>query len=361
MTDASPSDAWYIGHDGRQVGPYRWRIVEKLAAAHKLAPRDYLWREGMAEWVHASRFPGLFAPAPVVHEVAEPAGAHFILQHWRGQLSLPFSYWINGSLASIVVVVLLVGIQTSGLDDLGVVASGLAMIGMLTVAYACTIWQQVGVWRSARRHVARGGSRVWATTAQVMTVLAALGFVVQAFEQEPLWKQSILLAVGREDIPPSELALTDDSTVLDLSGGLTLGTAAAFESMIVATPSIRSVRLNSGGGWISEGLKLESLIAKRGLVTITDDECASACLLAYLGGKERLLAKGARLGFHQTSVAGVGGGVASEGDAQFRSVLRRKGLPEAFIEEALSAPPDEMWYPTNAELLEANVITRLVE
>jgi len=357
-------DAWYLGRDGRQLGPYRWRVIEQLATAGKLSPRDFLWTQGMAEWARVATFPQLQpapAPEPIPPETDRRRRSYFV-RHWRGQLSLPVSYWINGSLATVIAIALTLWIgQTDTVTKLGAFGTGAWLLAMLTSLYAMTVWQFTGIWRSATRHTSRGGSGAWAVAARVMVVIGVIGTLQQAVEQYPLWKQATLLVAGREDVPRSQFRVLNGATELELSGGLTFGTASALQTLLEATPSIRIVHLNNDGGWISEGLQVEKLIRDHQLVTATETECVSACLMAFLGGRERLLASGARLGFHQASVAGFGGASASGGNEQFREFFRSKGLPEDFIRKALSAPPNDMWYPTDAELVAANVVTGILD
>jgi hypothetical protein len=218
----------------------------------------------------------------------------------------------------------------------------------------------VGIWRSANAHPGRGGSRGWATAAKVMVVLGGLGSASQFLQQMPLWRQGILLVAGREDTPKAEFQVLNQATEIELSGGLTLGAADTLATLLDATPTVTVIRLNNAGGWITEGGRIGELIEAHELTTYTSTECASACLLAFLSGKERLLAKGARLGFHQASIAGVGGPIAEGGDGEFKDLFRRKGLPEEFIRKALTTSPNDMWYPTEDELLSAGVVTEIV-
>lgn len=44
---------WYIGQQGRQLGPYRESILKTLAENQKLRPDDLLWTEGMTDWARA--------------------------------------------------------------------------------------------------------------------------------------------------------------------------------------------------------------------------------------------------------------------------------------------------------------------
>ena len=77
--------------------------------------------------------------------------------------------------------------------------------------------------------------------------------------------------------------------MLDFSGGISFGTAKEFETMLKAMDNVRTVRLNSNGGRIAEAQKISDLIKARGLSTYVTHQCASACTIVFLGGKQRYL------------------------------------------------------------------------
>jgi hypothetical protein len=78
---------------------------------------------------------------------------NYFVRHWRGELSLPVSYWLNGVLGG-----LMIGVIVGGLaylirirDD----AQPLMWLASLTMTWVAgallAVWQTVGVWRSAIR------------------------------------------------------------------------------------------------------------------------------------------------------------------------------------------------------------------
>ncbi len=376
-------DAWYLGRDGKQLGPYRWAAVVQLALAKKLRTTDLLWSEGMADWLAADSYSELGlkdAGTAITAETASSGEAsaryhegersngkaaptgNYITRHWRGDLSLPVSYWVNGSLGTVAIVVLMTVVGSMNfVKTLSPFGSGAWILGALGLAYLATIWQFVGIWRSADRHASRGGSAGWATMAKAMVVLGLLGALGQVVKQLPLWNQGFQLMAGTDSTPKSELRVLNRATEIELSGGMSFGTADALETILKATPTIRVVHLNSVGGWIKEGLQVGRLVESYGLTTYTERECVSACLLAFLGGKERLLGADGRLGFHQASVAGTGGDIAKDGNDEFRALFQRKGIPSAFADKAMSTSPESMWYPSAAELIQAKVVTDVVD
>lgn len=69
------SEQWYLSRKGEQYGPYNWAQLREFAEAGRVRPEDFVWCEGMPDWVAAVEVEGLLGPrapaAPPVH----PAGA----------------------------------------------------------------------------------------------------------------------------------------------------------------------------------------------------------------------------------------------------------------------------------------------
>lgn len=106
--------------------------------------------------------------------------------------------------------------------------------------------------------------------------------------------------------------------VYAIEGEIVEGDAARFEQLLQEIPPVLEnyeVYLHSPGGLLTEGIKLGLLFRKYGLWTsvgrlVEDDNyrlpiladsalCASACAIAFLGGKNRSLGESYKLGFHR--------------------------------------------------------------
>ncbi|HUK02044.1 MAG TPA: GYF domain-containing protein [Steroidobacteraceae bacterium] len=359
------TEQWFIGRAEERYGPYRREVLKLLAEHGKLAREDLLWTQGMSEWARADSIPE-FAPLFGEGAAAPPdaliESGNYFIRHWRGQLSLPISYWINGALLTVALLAAIGIVRQSGvLDDIGARRTGLWVLGVFAVGFAASVWQFVGIWRSATRHPSTGGSRGWAIVAKVMVVLGLLRLAGFSIQEAPMMEQGFLLALGRDRTTPSQLHVVNHGTEIEVAGGMSFGTTDAVQKLLVTTPTIRIVQLNNSGGFITEGERLGQLINAHGLSTYTARACVSACLLAFMGGRERFLSSSGRLGFHEASVAGVGGEVAKAGTESFRRIFLARGIPSSFIERALATPASSMWFPSTQELLDAHVITKVVD
>jgi len=109
---------------------------------------------------------------------------------------------------------------------------------------------------------------------------------------------------------------------------------------------IEGIELDSPGGSAAEGFALAALVRDRGLDTFVRADCASACVLVFAGGRERLAAPSARFGLHRSGVTWQRGdrGVSAT-DLAMERFFRERGVTDGFIARALETPFHEIWVP----------------
>lgn len=54
---------WYYTTNSQQMGPVSWDELRQLASSGLLHPGDMVWKEGMVDWLKASKTDGLFSDA----------------------------------------------------------------------------------------------------------------------------------------------------------------------------------------------------------------------------------------------------------------------------------------------------------
>lgn len=64
--------AWHYQKDGQQHGPVPSQQLKELAASGHLLPTDLIWKEGMSDWVPASKLKGLFIAQSTVASSSVP-------------------------------------------------------------------------------------------------------------------------------------------------------------------------------------------------------------------------------------------------------------------------------------------------
>jgi len=60
-----PDALWYYARDDEQLGPISTADLQQMVTNGKLAPEDFVWKDGMDEWAPASHFSGLFPELPL--------------------------------------------------------------------------------------------------------------------------------------------------------------------------------------------------------------------------------------------------------------------------------------------------------
>ncbi len=154
---------------------------------------------------------------------------------------------------------------------------------------------------------------------------------------------------------PFQMRLVADRTILEVYGSFSPALAPDFETVIAQERDLRVVRLESPGGNVGAAVRVAAAIRKRGLATYVGNRCASACTLAFLGGRQRWVAPDARVGFHQAH--SEKGGASEPGNRALRQAYESVGMPQDFIAHVLATPPTEIWVPSQAELRAMHVTT----
>ncbi|MEO8225697.1 MAG: hypothetical protein ABI661_12905 [Gammaproteobacteria bacterium] len=284
----------------------------------------------------------------------------YIGRHWRGELSLWVSWWINCVALSALLWFLIPWLAVAGNfavpDTLGRYGAAFAL-QFLEIALV-PLWQMVGLWRSGGRQAATTDrwltGRATQVTAFLFTTLITMRGLV--FGAEAVIGVRVALALGPYRYTVS---LRHSGREILLRGGLGYGASAAVQSVLAAHPRVRRIQLESGGGALSEGTRLREVIISHGLDTYTADECSSACVSAYAGGRRRYLQRGARLGFHlprnwdALSTSAVPWAYRSE-----LAYFSQLGVPNWFLARWVQTGR-KFWYPTELQLVRSGFVTNL--
>lgn len=288
-----------------------------------------------------------------------PSDENFVLRHWRGNYSLPFSWFLVGGLLSFLILgglglVMLFVEQSAPSLRLVAAASLLYFVIFITIRG----WAIVGIWRSAGKHEDRGGSLGWAWIARGLVVMGLLGSVAQASNLFIIGRENLSLAMGNDEYAKSfKLQLREQGKEALLTGTIPAGATQQLEELLAASPTVETIRLESGGGRIFEAKLMADVVRKRGLFTLVNSHCESACTLVFLAGKQRSVSPYARIGFHSPSLAGATGQWLEQATLNNRADYQLAGLDGDFIDRIMATPAESMWYPTYDELVAAGVVT----
>ena len=180
--------------------------------------------------------------------------------------------------------------------------------------------------------------------------------------------------------------LTLDMTVeepgYDFDGGLDAYDETEIISYLFDHPEINTLRVTGPGGYGPAGRAISDYLIQNSINTEAFGECYSACARIFLGGKSRMLASGATLGFHRPWIVKESekrfyeaNRIKEKWEEEFDYVpwiydvaigdvvegitfLRGRGVDMDFILKIYSTSSYDMWEPSRDELLGAGVLTK---
>jgi hypothetical protein len=246
------------------------------------------------------------------------------------------------------------------------------MIILVVAMYPIKIWQFVGLWRSATNHIKIHHRRFWAGVSKIFVLLSFLGLISQALCASSNMVYLTKIAFGLMPFDEYRVTLDDGGRTLVISGGIGHGLVDEVESILAGNSAVRVVQLNSFGGRLTEGHRLNKLITRYGLTTYSEGQCDSACAIAFMGGLERVLHENGQLGFHRPSAGSQDNHCLSmetdPSDEGMRRMVREEtrkliemGVDPGFAKKAMSIPSGEIWRPTHDQLIRAGVISRTAD
>jgi hypothetical protein len=371
---------WYLVIDGVRRGPMSKASVLTLIEKGVVKPDTLVRKPGMPDWLpisHIREFspgtpvPSTPIPAPQAAALAEPAAMAarpaktaqrlpaYFGRHWRGEYSLAVSYWINWSLLAIVL-----GKPAEMFIDHVRTHAGISddprplfatMIAICIAALAISVWQWVGVARSALRSKRETGKSLWPHVALVTVAISALACAALICQALPAVPRIVALFF---DHPGEQyrVGISADGKELNISGRFDFGIAAQVRKALEQHPGVYVIVLDSDSGRASAGVALGSWLAEGRYTTVVRGRCVGPCSVAFAGGSTRLLAYGGTLAFYPPvpGQAGVGPNEIAATTARF---LAARGIREDFVKKALGVEGRESWVPPPRELFDGGVIS----
>ncbi|MHC5146503.1 MAG: right-handed parallel beta-helix repeat-containing protein, partial [Planctomycetota bacterium] len=288
---------------------------------------------------------------------------YYFYKHWRGQLSLGISFWINCIIINAVLSLALLLNYKQVFTEYPVYICRIFFIISCISFFVVLPWQFVGLWRSGTNHIQRYGRRFWPIVAKTIVIIVLLFRIGQIPYYWFFYQDSFRLSFLRDDVPGYEMDILADGAVLYFKGGLPFGTSKEVEAVFDAYPDIETVILDSRGGRIYEARKVAELILQRDLDTCTAHGCFANATIPFAAGTNRSLCKGARLGFLQY--------YPPEYFRDFEGIQREyykdwgyyllRGVTKDFQEKRVASDPNNYWMPDQQELIDGGMVHTLVE
>ena len=292
----------------------------------------------------------------------------FIGKYWKGEYPLSLSFWGFFVLLTVAYHTLETLIQPTSFDR-PLVFIGVTVGYLIVSRLVVYPWQIVGLLRATDKHYLaheRAIIRYGVQATIIVSLALTAAHIIGAAQSLAIYKEKMDFAAVRVKSDYA-LGLANQGGVLHLQGPLDIGITSAVKEMLDQHPQVAAVILDSEGGQIYEGRGLAMLFTERGLDTYSFSGCSSACSTAFIGGINRFLGAGAKLGFHQYRLD-------SETILQFYKfydldieqkkdleIYRAKNIRSEFLKRAFETPSGGMWYPDTQTLIDAGVIHAVMD
>jgi hypothetical protein len=278
---------------------------------------------------------------------------------WRdGPAAFSTSLYYRGVWAAVALLVGFGSISAAVFSRGELTLTHIVLPALLCVAgILFALWQILLTVQAARRGASRAVFAVSAVSALAIALLIAGGVTDRALPSlTELWN----IYTGDAELGDLQVSLGADGRTLYVQGSYGLRSEEAVRRALAEHPSIRDVVLAGPGGRIGVGYELFRLFRNRKLNTRVETACASACTIAFLGGLERSVAPGAKLGFHSASFPGMSESDMYDANRDIRQFLIYSArVTPAFAQKVVDTPGDGIWIPTPEELLAGKVVTRI--
>jgi TPR repeat protein len=139
-----------------------------------------------------------------------------------------------------------------------------------------------------------------------------------------------------------------ESDLIFVKGEITKEDEKTFKNLALNTDSA-VVMFDSLGGLLSPAIEIGKTIRIKGYATaVMQPECASACAVAWIAGKPRMMAKNSSVGFHAAYVESADGKKIPQavGNALVGAYLITLGLNDTVVAYVTTAGPDEIKWLT---------------
>ncbi len=289
----------------------------------------------------------------------------YLIDHWRGNLSLSVSLWINlvALLVVLAIVESLVLLQFSADPERMIRATIISLVITRLLIYP---WQVIGLLRSSDHHFLQQ-RKSHITRAVYLVVILSIGYtffyVIGTLQTVFIFKNDMDSYARLVEQSGYSLTVSDDGKQVTVAGALDIGITRDLNTSLETNPDVVRIVLDSPGGQIYQGRGIAQIIRTLELDTYVENTCSSACVTAFIAGRERSIAPGAKLGFHQyrfdptqtRQIIPLYASLQSEQEKDLQ-LFRDQGVKAEFLQRVFERSAHEMWYPDVDLLLDMQVV-----
>jgi ATP-dependent protease ClpP protease subunit len=290
---------------------------------------------------------------------APPETGSYIGRHWRGELSLAQSYWLNG-----VVIGLPFQLYFQGL---ALVAKAqpfetpLASIEWIVVPFLLmqpiAIWQGVGIWRSAGQRI-REGKPGWSWVARIIVLI---NLVLLLFNAVIYSRLVFSLSTSYLDQRSAHYEVSSTGDRVVFSGEITPASADALVPLLQESKINRLVVRQSIGGYVLPALRIAKVIHDRKLTVVSTFECASMCAALLASGAQRFIMPTTVIALHSAIEVGTNLRSTAETEA-VEAIFRQAGMKSELLAKIRAhSGRYDVYEPTLREIIDNGLATHIYD
>ena len=129
--------------------------------------------------------------------------------------------------------------------------------------------------------------------------------------------------------------ITVDRHTIEFTGSITENAVVGLDR--IATPEIKTIRIDSSGGSVESALKISDYIINNKISVVVSGECLSSCAnFIFLSGKNKFIERGSILGFHGNTTSGkkrLIKDILNQIDSSNTSILQKKSTKKIWLDE----------------------------
>ncbi|MCM2678649.1 hypothetical protein [Echinimonas agarilytica] len=101
----------------------------------------------------------------------------YIVKHWRGELSLATSFWINTVGLNVIFRAVEALLSETSLVDDSVLTAQIILVSTFVHTVVVYPWQMIGLWHSAHNHIKNTQNATWPNVVKVLVVISIIGTI----------------------------------------------------------------------------------------------------------------------------------------------------------------------------------------
>ena len=279
----------------------------------------------------------------------------YVLWHWRGEMSLGWSFWINHELLGLVAWLLF---SLGAADEESSILAELAWFWLpMPFLAAMSVWQVVGTWRSARRTVRERGRWFWPRLAQSWLVVGVAG-LLGAASLQTLASVQLVEALLDPGLSEFHLIANEAEGALIFHGALS-DRAADRLTAAIGDGRYSVLHIDSQGGLLGPAKRIARKIRQHGTKVVVKDQCISACVYLLAASRFGTIRPDSDVVFHQLQPV-----VTLFASYQPRfPVVDEDFLREVGVTPATYRPLDSraFWQPTLRQMANGRLIAFVID